>query len=331
MADEAQRDPGAAEEGETPAWSPPALRPIRRVLVAVDLSIESAGAVHAARWMAERYGAELHAAHVIEPLSATAERALPELAAAHDRNAQEELEKFAESHGLADARLHVRKGPTVRELLDMVEESDSDLLVIGRYGPGGLKRGRLGSVGGPLLRRCAAPVLLAQPERRTVYDRVLVASDLEDEPDRELLRGMELAERLGLGEIALAHAFPVPVGYHTVLTWDEAVDKLAAVYSERAREAIERVSGWRRARGAAEVSVRLLIEEGASHTTIPEIAERERAALLVLNPHARSGAARLLLPPTAERIMQNANCSVWAERDPKAYEGILAAFKRLVE
>ncbi|MEO0483216.1 MAG: universal stress protein [Planctomycetota bacterium] len=313
------------------AWTPPTLRPIRRVIVAVDLSIESAGAVHAAGWLAERYGAELHAAHVIEPLSATTEQALPELAEAHDNNAREELEKFAGTHGLEEAQLHVRKGPAVRELLDVVEEVGADLLVIGRYGPGGLKSGRLGSIAGPLLRRCPAPVLLAQPERREIYRSVLVASDLEGDPDRELLRGMELAERLGLDEIALAHAFPVPHGYHRVLTWADAVEKLKTVYTERANAAIERVQAWRTAQSDAEVSVRLLIEEGASHTRVPEIAAREGMDVIVMNPHARSGAARLLLPPTAERIMQGANCSVWAERDPKAYEGIIAALKRLVE
>ena len=295
-------------------------RRIGQVLLTTGLTTESPGAAAAARTVASTLGGALHALHVIEPLSPYAERAVPGLVAAHDQQARSEFEKFASTHGLAGSSLHVRRGSPVQEVLLAAHELSADLLVVGRYGRGGLKVGRLGSVADRLARLSPVSVLVVPPEFGGKIARVGVATDFGEASDLALRRAAELGRAFGAAEIVLLHSFEVPAGHHMIASWEDTCRQLTAVAEQLGREQAARVLG-----GAAKVRVR--VGEGGPERVVPALASEDRLDLIVVGTHSRTRAAEALLGQSSERIIRNAPCAVWAEKSPGLIQGVVDALK----
>ena len=303
------------------------LRQVRTILVGSGLTPESIGGVVTAQLLARRYGAALHLVHVVEPVSELTEQAIPGLAEKHVQQAEEELRLFCQSHGLAEGvTLHVLRGDPESEILSLRARLHADLIVVGRYGKGGLKRGRLGSVADRLLRASPVSVVVALPEFRGEIQRVGMACDLHAENDEFLIRAVEVASRLGVPEVVLLGSYEVPSGYHMVLTWEEACEKIAHALREHADAMIARV-----ARVAPGVAIRVRIEEGPPASRIPALALEERLDLLVLGTHTRTAPAQVLLGRISEKIIDAAGCSVWAEKSPRRYQRFIDALTHLLD
>jgi len=303
------------------------LRPVRKILLATGLTTESVGAVVMAQRLAGLFGAELHAVHVVEPVSAEAEAAIPGLAEKHLTQAEEEVGHFTATHGLdKDSTIHVLRGSPEEEVLGLRKQLDADLLVVGRYGKGGLKHDQLGSIADRLVRHCQVPTLVIQPEFRGSYQRIGVASDLDDEQPVELRRALDLAKLFGADRIDLITAWEVPHGYHTVLTYEEAAQKLEAITRERAEALIAR------ARREDDAEVRVVTRLGSPRAAVPDAAREEGIELLVMSTHYRTNkAAAILLGRTTERILAKVYCSVWAETAPELRQTFLEALRHLFD
>lgn len=289
------------------------IQTIKRVLVATGLTEESVGAVLMARWIADRIKAELHAVHVILPASVAQEAAIPGISEEVERTGREALEVFATSHGLRDfAQLHVAIGQAEHEILSLGLEIEADLIVIGRWGKGGPKRGVLGSVAERVVRRYPLSVLIVEPEFRGPVTRIAVASGCEDDTNLELERGLVLAKALGQDRISLIMAYEVPSGYHLVSDYDEAEAKLREVHERMARKQIQVAC----ANSGSTVGVDLTIEVGRPAAVLSAFVEREGIELLVIGAHSRSRPAEVFLDHVAERIINQTKCNIWAEKNP---------------
>lgn len=302
------------------------LRPLRTICVATGLTPESVGGCQVAKRLAERFHARLLVVHVAEPISADEEAAIPGLADKHRQFVTAELRTFLAAHGLEHAEQHVLHGNTSEKILEFVAEHHVDLLVLGRYGKGGLKRGVIGSIASSLMRKCPVSVCLVEPEHHGTHTHIAVATALAEESHIPIARAIDLAHRKGLPSIDLVHVFRVPQGYHMVLSWDEAVAKLTAAYTEKAHAAIDRA----REIVSDAVEVNVIVEEGSPAAKLAEIVEREGIDMLVGAPHTRTHAAKLFLPPVAESIINRISCTMWAEKTPAKTETMLGALKKLL-
>lgn len=303
-------------------------RKVGTILVGTGLTMESIGAVHMARLLSAKLEASLHAVHVIEPLSAAQEAAMPALAERHMDLAMEELKIFAESHGLAGVQLHAERGSPGLEMVKVGNGIGADLLVVGRYGRGGLKHGMIGSIANELVRTFPVSVLVAQPEfREDGIEHLGVATDFSEESMIAVRRAIELAKLFGIDEIVVLHAYQVPVGYHTITTYHEAAGALEKVAHRLGEEMIENV----RAEFGDCPNVRFVMAEGDAERRVPEMATREKLDLMVLSTHSRTRSAHVLLGRTTEKVIKASTCSVWAERGPSLKQGVLDAVKQLLK
>jgi nucleotide-binding universal stress UspA family protein len=301
-------------------------RPIERILIATGLTPESVGGVLVAKWLTSALGAKLSAAHIIEPVSRAMEKAVPGVAEANEKIAREELEVFAHAHGLTDdVELKVICGSPAQEIVNLRHDLGSDLLVIGRYGKGGHKTGRVGSIADRLVRKFPVSVLVVPPTFRGEYKTIAVASNFEEESDIALRRAFTLCNALGIDEVVVLHSYTVPAGYNAVCSWEEACSRIEAVAQDEAKEMIERVKKDE----PDAPKIRVVIGEGPASTKIPAMASENNVDLLILSTHGRSGPAFMLLGQTTENILQHATCSVWAEKSPGLEQGILAAMKEI--
>lgn len=113
------------------------------VLVAVDLTADSAELLHKAAEIAARNEARLSIAHVVEylPVEPTGEVLMPtsqDLEPELLEGAQHQLEKLARSCGIEQAARHVVLGSTARDLARLIEENHFDLLIAGAHERHGL-------------------------------------------------------------------------------------------------------------------------------------------------------------------------------------------------
>jgi len=110
----------------------------RKVLVAVDLSEDAALVLKRARGVADGATAELHIMHVIEPLSFAYGGDIPmDFSGIQDeiyQQATQQLEKFAETHGVDSGHRHITLGRPEVEIHAKAEEIGADLIVIGSHG-----------------------------------------------------------------------------------------------------------------------------------------------------------------------------------------------------
>lgn len=146
------------------------------ILVGIDFSDSSAGAMYHALALAERLGATLHLAHITPP---HAHLAVPtdiglnmptEFEAV--REARERLERLRAMLGdKASIDLHLRMGDPVRGLLQIITELKPDMVVLGSHGRGAVMRMLLGSVSTQLTHRSPVPVLVVPaPGRELVAE-----------------------------------------------------------------------------------------------------------------------------------------------------------------
>ncbi|UCC73469.1 MAG: universal stress protein [Gemmatimonadota bacterium] len=128
--------------------SEPRRDPFRRVLTAVDLSVQSGPVLKAAWALASADGAELRALYVLEPLPMMLAKAASVEEEERLRRGREQMEKVLEETGLrGEESVHarMREGRAGHEILEEAQDWDADLVVVGTHGFGFFDRLLLGS------------------------------------------------------------------------------------------------------------------------------------------------------------------------------------------
>jgi universal stress protein A len=111
----------------------------RHILLAVDLTADSAQIAQRAKAVAAIHGAELDVLHIVEPLPLVAPLDAPEILAPAVLQTQDEitagarhrLERLAADAGIPAARARVVVGNTKVEILRAAREGGADLIVLG--------------------------------------------------------------------------------------------------------------------------------------------------------------------------------------------------------
>ena len=138
----------------------------RKILVAVDLSVESEFVLRKAQQLAGAE-AEIHLVYVQEPMDNVYVGIVPQSAAFSglgDLEAQlgdelkQKLATLGAAHGLPAGRQHILNGSPATEIHRFVRENDIELIVIGTHGQKGLQL-LLGSTANAVLHGACCDVL----------------------------------------------------------------------------------------------------------------------------------------------------------------------------
>ena len=152
------------------------MRNAMKILLAGEGSEDAALAARAAIDIAQKTSSELHVVHAWHYVPST--RFESYIRAQLEQEAQEVLGGQVErikGDGTDVAEAHLREGPAVDEILDLAEEIDADLIVIGSRGLGPVKRVVLGSVSEGVVHHAIRPVLVLRgggwpPEQVVIGD-----------------------------------------------------------------------------------------------------------------------------------------------------------------
>ena len=126
-----------------------------------------------------------------------------------------------------------------------------------------------------------------------------------------------LARRVGgtLGsEVVLAHVFVEPILYGDPPL---AADTASQLYEQGRKWVEEELEKWASAARAQGMTVRTIVRTGSAHEEIVNLATDERAELIIMGTHGRTGLSRVLLGSVTERVIRFAPCPVLTVRKPE--------------
>ncbi|WP_123538426.1 universal stress protein [Halosimplex salinum] len=271
------------------------------ILVPTDGSAAAEAAVDAGLALAERFGASLHAVHVLE-LDRLPGDIDADTRAALETDVASVLQTIADRGAERDVTVHTEiletGEPVHRAVADAVRDREADLLVMGTHGRTGLHQFVLGSVTEHTLRISPAPVLTVHegtafdPE----LDTILVPTD-----------GSETAE--AAADHAVTLAADLDAALHVVHVvditgiWGE-IDSAAVLDALEAegKRAVESVVD--RAEAAGVRSVEASVMSGTPARSIIEYADVRDVDFVVIGTHGRTGLDRHLLGSVAEKVVR---------------------------
>lgn len=134
--------------------------PIRTILYATDFSDRSAPALEVATALARDYAAELVIVHVTPPpVQAVSDGVMIDLPTGWVEASKARLEAVV----VADPSVRLSRrhsvGDAAEEILQVADDTEADLIVMGTHGRTGLSRFFVGSVAESVMRRAECPVL----------------------------------------------------------------------------------------------------------------------------------------------------------------------------
>lgn len=195
-----------------------------------------------------------------------------------------------------------RPSPAALALLDVADEVDADLIIVGASHHGRLARAIVGTTAQRVIRRSELPVLVVRGEGESVQ-RVLLTTDMSELSTKVMIRGAALADVLAGGAATERRALLV-VGYDLPLIMPMepgGVEKVAA------RKLDEYLGGMGGADARPAVG-RVRVGEPAREI-LAEV-EAWGADLLVLGTHGRGAASRFLIGSVAESVLRRVECDV---------------------
>ena len=273
-----------------------------KLLCATDLQPRRGGVIGRAAWLARKLQGDLTVLHVVPP---DEPRGL----------ALEQRVWRADSHlrsRVADEspkpQVRVRVGQAARRVVEFVNESASDLVVLGPHSaPRELPSIRRG-VAARVLDVSRRPVLIIRHEPQFEYGRVMLALDISDE-SAAALRLTESLAFTGEEITFVVHAYRPPyegmlasvgVGFDKI---DAHADAWRRDFATGVREFLRRHSEdpWR---------YRLIMAEDRPVPGILAVARQIQPDLLVLGARAQGPLLRTLLGSVGHEVADSAACDV---------------------
>lgn len=276
---------------------------IREILFPSDLSAASDRAFDHARSLAEHFRARLTLYHAVDPthLAEARQPGDPEVARRCAEAARAHLERHAATLTTCYDILVEKDTQAAHALLKRIRTTRPDLLVMATHGREGLAHFLLGSVTERILEAGGSPVLcVRQPDHGVAlpYRRILVPTDLCESSRR----AFPLAALLARGfraEVLGVHVAQVKPG--SLIGIPGLIEESIPSESSVVQFLLPEFVG---------VSVRARVEIGSPWDRIVEVAQVERADVIVLSTHGPDTLADRVLGSHAERIIRQAPCPV---------------------
>ncbi len=264
-----------------------------RILLATDGSDYSDGAQRVAIAMCAEGGARLTVMTAVLSSPELSEIG-PSQMAQMEAEAAEHLDAVAAeaTRQGVDCDKVIRYGDDpYREIVAEAEESNVDLIVVGRRGKRGLARLMLGDATVKVIGDASCSVLVVPRTGEMWKRRILLCTDGSRSSDAAATAAARISECCGSPLTVLS----VEVPAHSEERQAEAaaiVDRVLSFYREAGLEA----DG--------------LVRRGTAHDVIAEVAGELGADLIIMGSHGRTGWGRLLLGSNSERVIGNATCPV---------------------
>ncbi len=217
-----------------------------------------------------------------------------------------------------NSNVKVLSGTPFIEIIREVVRKEHDLLITTPQGSGRLSETLFGTTTMHLMRKCPCPVWAIKPSKEPNFGRIMAAVDFDPahkEGEALNIKIMELAVSLAKShesELHVVHAWSLPgerklrnIGSLRQSEVEKIVHKTRETHNEWLKALIQK-----HAPETPGHHVHLL--KGEAGDLIPETAKNNRIDLIVMGTVGRTGIPGFFIGNTAEKILQQVDCSVMA-------------------
>jgi nucleotide-binding universal stress UspA family protein len=296
---------------------------IQNIVVPVDFSKVSIQAIKTASWLAGRFAASVHLAHVRQfdyagDFVAPAPPIVPFSFMPYERDGERsvanELNAFAREYGVSSAICHLfSDAPPFDQICRLAQKIPADLIVMPTHGYTGLKHVFLGSTAERVVQHSPCPVLVVRPGkaksetgRTPTPHTILVPVDFSGCSRGGLRYAIGFANEFG-ARIILLHATYLGYIYSsegTALYDIPALQKAARKNAERQMRQLVRSVNF----GGAKFET--AFTDGSPVLDICAFAKDHNVDLIIISTHGLTGLEHILIGSIAEHVVRRTHCSV---------------------
>lgn len=185
-------------------------------------------------------------------------------------------------------------------LVELADDENSDLIVIGAKGLTSLKYALLGSVARKVIGFTPRDVLVVPEGAQIDWRHILLATDLSANSQGAENRALELA-----------HAYDARLSIVSVMELPTCLFGEAGALGCSLPESRSQTLAALADRAASlGLKPEVIIKQGASDRVLVDTAQELGAGVIVMGSHGRSGLSRLLLGSITEKVIGQATCPV---------------------
>lgn len=285
------------------------------MLVASDLSEQSASALKRAAQLAQDLGAHIELLHVIEEsvidfLFAKKKDAFPrgELVEAATKQLQDHAGK--EIPPGVTYRCRVETGKPFLTIIRTARRLEAGLIVVAAHGRHSLEDLFIGTTAEKVVRKGGMPVLVVKTVPRTPYRRLLVPTDFSPASRQALSTALSLAPDAA---VDLLHVYTLwGDGYLTTsAVRDRELDRY---HNEMRSRASEAMTDWLGDVDVKDRRIRHHVRHGRPGTLVPKVAKELAADLVAMGTTGSSGLSSVLLGSVAEHALWRVPCDLLTVR-----------------
>lgn len=218
-------------------------RLMKKIIVPIDFSEHSEYALEAAAMLAQKYGAEILALHMLEisDVILTQKNADQQAKAFFLlKLAEQKFESFLDKDYLKGLTVKpvVKHFKVFSEVNDVAKEHNVDLIVMGSHGASGVKEFLVGSNTEKVVRYAEVPVLVVKHNPILMdFEKVVFACDFSEEAIEPYLKATELFKTIG-STVHLVYVNLPNVGYKSTAE----MEKRVAEFLKKAHGSLEKMS-----------------------------------------------------------------------------------------
>ena len=280
-----------------------------RLLLSSDGSEYSEGAIREAIKLAKRCGSALSVLSVVETNAEYAALA-PQLVEKSEKAAREHLAAVkdrAKAEGV-DAETILREGEdSYAYVTEEASKHKSTMIIMGRRGRKGLKRLVMGSTTARVIGHAPCSVLVVPRAASVEFKSIVVATDGSKYSAAAASETIGIAKRNN-ANITVAAVVPADIAMPTDV--DFAAMQAEKLADQEMHAAEKNAKTVKEAAAKEGVEAKAFVMTGKPADAIMEIARDQKADLVVVGSHGRTGLDKLLMGSVAERVIVLAPCAV---------------------
>ncbi len=291
------------------------MKKLHHIIAAIDFTPSCRNALREAARRASLDGSAITAVHVMDEfLVHELKRALSADQATIRADWLGRLQKYvAESEvGAVAVNAEVRIGHPFTELVEACRAHSADLLVMGAKGSKDEPH-RVGAIAAKCVRKAPVDVLVVREDAQGPFKKIVTCVDFSENSAKAVQCALHVAQQDG-GSLDCLHVYQSALAMS--LDYGGFAPSMPATIDPDA------VENWRKdlsaflaalTRDVADVKVTALIKERVNiREAILDHVNEVHATLVVLGTRGKTGLREMLIGTTAEKIVQNAPCSILA-------------------
>ncbi len=276
----------------------------RKILVAIDGSEASKNALRQAIRLACTEGCWVTVVSVIPnyegDLSLTAVGNVVKAMREPCEKALAEAEEIGKEERFS-VKTVCEEGEIYERIVDLAEAENCGIIVLGRRSKSRLERSLVGSVTARVIGLSQRDVLVVPEGNAIGWKNILLTTDGSKYSEAASDRAIDFAKSYG-GELRVISVVDVPPEYYAEAP--KAVDDLI-------KKAKGFVSAVKEKAEATNIAAETFVGEGDAYKVITDLAQKEKADVIFMGSHGRTGIKRLLMGSVTEGVVGHAPCPVF--------------------